>query len=238
MTCSGLLVKNVEECPGTWLKLITKTLSKSLRRDAILWGTQILCRMLLMQNAQNRQQERFTLCLKSLRRSPKCRLRTSHCQKHWAKAIFFKLVIFSNFLNSTGKKLERQGLSMDIFPDDLEQVYNQNVLGDLILFIIWYNCYKLGDRFYFEMLRLWSIRSNLRVAQNGRFVINPVHPGGDTMVTKILDFRLFESLKNALCSTCCSPEFSLKKFAFRILFLECPPDITIRTFNSTGLSMV
>ena len=41
-------------------------------------------------------------------------------------------------------------------------------------------------------------RSNLRVAQNGRFVINPIYPGGSTMVAKILGFGLSESLK--MCS--------------------------------------
>ena len=49
------------------------------------------------------------------------------------------------------------------------------------------------------------IRSNLRVAQNGRFVIYPVYPGGSTLVAKILDFRLFENLKNVLSKTFCSP---------------------------------
>ena len=42
------------------------------------------------------------------------------------------------------------------------------------------------------------IRSNLRVAQNGRFVINSVYSGGGTMVAKILDFKLPESQK--MCS--------------------------------------
>ena len=39
------------------------------------------------------------------------------------------------------------------------------------------------------------IRSNLRVAQNGRFVINPVYSGGGIMVAKMLDFRLSKRLK-------------------------------------------
>ena len=39
------------------------------------------------------------------------------------------------------------------------------------------------------------IRSNLPVAQNGRFVICLVYPGGGTMVAKILGFELSESLK-------------------------------------------
>ena len=39
------------------------------------------------------------------------------------------------------------------------------------------------------------ICSNLWVAQNGRFVTNSVYSGGGTMVAKILDFRLPESLK-------------------------------------------
>ena len=96
--CSRLLVKDVEQRPGTWLKLIAKTLSKSLTQ--IFWGTQIRCWMLLTQNAHN-----WKLCLKSL----ECRLGTSLCQKHCAKAILSKLVIYSNLLNSIGKKLERLG---------------------------------------------------------------------------------------------------------------------------------
>ena len=39
---------------------------------------------------------------------------------------------------------------------------------------------------------------NLRVVQNGMFVINPVYFGGDAKVAKILDFRFSESLK--MCS--------------------------------------
>ena len=39
------------------------------------------------------------------------------------------------------------------------------------------------------------IRSNLRVAQNGRFVIKLVYPGGRTTVAKIVDFGLSENLK-------------------------------------------
>ena len=56
----------------------------------------------------NPQQKRLTLCMKSLHQSLECRLETSLCQKHWAKTILSKLVIFSNLLNSTGKKLEQQ----------------------------------------------------------------------------------------------------------------------------------
>ena len=39
------------------------------------------------------------------------------------------------------------------------------------------------------------MRSNLQVAQNGRFVMNPTYLGDDYMVAKVLDFRLSESLK-------------------------------------------
>ena len=42
---------------------------------------------------------------------------------------------------------------------------------------------------------LHHIRSNHRVAQNGRCVIHLVHPGGGTKAAKILDFKLSESLK-------------------------------------------
>ena len=54
-----------------------------------------------------------------------------------------------------------------------------------------------------------GIPSNLKVAQNSRFVINPVYSGGGTMVVKIFDFRLFESLKSALPRTFSSPKLSL-----------------------------
>ena len=74
----------------------------------ILWDTQILCWMLLTQNAKNRHQERLIQCLKSLRQSLECRLGASLFQKHLGKTIICKLVILSNLLNSTGKKLERQ----------------------------------------------------------------------------------------------------------------------------------
>ena len=72
----------------------------------ILWSTQILCWMPLMQNVQNRQQQRLTLCLKSLRQSLKCRLGISTCKKHWAKNYSFHAGnIFK--LSSLNKK-ERQ----------------------------------------------------------------------------------------------------------------------------------
>ena len=53
------------------------------------------------------------------------------------------------------------------------------------------------------------IRSNLRVGQPGRFVINSVYPGKGTMVVKILDFRLFEKLTRKLSRTFCSPKLSI-----------------------------
>ena len=40
-----------------------------------------------------------------------------------------------------------------------------------------------------------SIRSNLRVAQNGRFAMNTIYLVSGNMVAKGLDFRLSESLK-------------------------------------------
>ena len=41
---------------------------------------------------------------------------------------------------------------------------------------------------------IYFIRSNLRVAQNGRFVVNPIYLGGGNMVAKMLEFRLSENL--------------------------------------------
>ena len=43
--------------------------------------------------------------------------------------------------------------------------------------------------------KIMIVESKFPVAQNGRFVIYPVYPRGGTMVAKILDFGLFESLK-------------------------------------------
>ena len=62
-----------------------------------------------------------------------------------------------------------------------------------------------------------SIGSYLWVAQNERSVINPVYLGGGTMVTKILDFRLFERIQYALFRTFCSPELSPESW-----ILHCP----------------
>ena len=76
------------------------------------------------------------------------------------------------------------------------------------------------------------ILSNLRVAQNGRFVVNLAYPGGGTMLPKILDFRLFKSLKNALSRTFYSPRLSLESSISRCLrenFSEYAFDITIIT---------
>ena len=67
----------------------TITLSKSQWHDANLvrhTNSDVKC--------PNRQQERLTLCLKSLYQSLECWLGASLCQKHWAKTIPSKLVIF------------------------------------------------------------------------------------------------------------------------------------------------
>ena len=79
-----------------------------------------------------------------------------------------------------------------------------------------------------QILRFWNflkihncmlkyIFSNLWVAQNRRFVINPVYPGGGTLVAKILDFRLTESQKNAFSNTFCSPKLSLGSWILHCL---------------------
>ena len=52
------------------------------------------------------------------------------------------------------------------------------------------------------------IHSNLRLAQSGKFAINPLYPGGGTIFVKIMDFRLFESLKRALSRAFYSPKLS------------------------------
>ena len=80
--------------------------------------------------------------------------------------------------------------------------------------------------------RSWHMRSNFRLSHNGRFVINPVYPVGCTMVAKILNFKLFESLKNALSRTFCSAKLSLGSWISHFLcenFPEYPPDIILWT---------
>ena len=75
-----------------------------------------------------------------------------------------------------------------------------------------------------------TIRSNLQVAQKGTTVINPVYPRVGTMLVKILNFRLFESLKGAFSKIFCSPKFSLGSQILHCLcknFLEYPPDIIV-----------
>ena len=72
------------------------------------------------------------------------------------------------------------------------------------------------------------IRSNLGVGQYGRFVINPVYLAGGAIVAKLLDFRLFEDLKNALSTTFCSPKLSLGSWILHC-FPKYPPDIILRT---------
>ena len=96
-----------------------------------------------------------------------------------------------------------------------------------------------GSRFVHFKSRIyhWTsccIRLNLRVAQNGRFVKNPVYPGGDTMFAKFLDFSFFESLKNALFRAFCSPNISLESWILHCLrenFLKYSPDIAICTLT-------
>ena len=64
--------------------------------------------------------------------------------------------------------------------------------------------------------RATDIYSNLRVAQNGRLVINPVYPGGGTMVAQIFDFRLSESLKMHSSRPFALPNYPGRKLNFAL----------------------
>ena len=91
-------------------------------------------------------------------------------------------------------------------------------------------CTKKGEQF--RKREQGSIRSNLQVALNGRFIINSVYSRDGAMVVKFLDFRLLESLKSALSRTFCSPKLSLESWILHCLcenFPEYPPDIIIQT---------
>ena len=97
-----------------------------------------------------------------------------------------------------------------------------------IYFILYIN-FKF---FYCVYICIMYIHSILRVAHNGKFVINSVYPGGGTMLAQILDFRLFKSLKNALSRIFCSPKLSPESWIFHCLRKnnpEYPLDITIGT---------
>ena len=52
---------------------------------------------------------------------------------------------------------------------------------------------------------------------SGRFLTNQVYPGGSTMVAKILDFKLFQSLKMHSPGPFALPKY-LPKFEFRVAF--------------------
>ena len=67
-------------------------------------------------------------------------------------------------------------------------------------------------------------------SSNGRFCNKPNISWTGTLVAKILDFRLFESLKNASSKTFCFLKLSLGSLILHCLgetFPEYPPDITI-----------
>ena len=96
-----------------------------------------------------------------------------------------------------------------------------------------------GTHFFVHLITcLRTIRSNLRVAQSGRFVINLVYSRDDTTFAKILDFRLFENLKNALSKTFNCTKLSLESWIPLCLcekFPEYLPDITMRTWKKVYL---
>ena len=72
----------------------------------ILWGTQILCWILLTQNAWIGN-KRDWHCLESMHQSLEYRL--GSMSKTLGRNYFFQAGNISNLLNSTGKKLERLG---------------------------------------------------------------------------------------------------------------------------------
>ena len=70
-----------------------------------------------------------------------------------------------------------------------------------------------------------DIRSNLRLVQNERFVMNLVYSGGSTMVAtgvKSLDLRLSESPKNSLSRTFFSSKLSLQSWILHCIFDKFP----------------
>ena len=76
-----------------------------------------------MQDTQNRQQERLTLCLKSLRHSLEYRLRTSACAKTLGKNLLFPSWYYiQTCLTQQERNLNGRRVAIGIFPDDLEQV--------------------------------------------------------------------------------------------------------------------
>ena len=107
MTCSRLLVKDLEQRPGTWLKLITKTLSKSLWHDAnLVRHTNSFLNASDTKCLESATREVYTVpqITASISRIP---TRDKSLSKTLSKSYSFKLVIFSNLVNSTDKRLEQ-----------------------------------------------------------------------------------------------------------------------------------
>lgn len=72
------------------------------------------------------------------------------------------------------------------------------------------------------------MRSYLRDAQNGKFLINLVYPGGGTMVAtslKVLDCGLFENPENAFSSTFDSSKVPWERVEVCIVFVITFMDI-------------
>ena len=109
MTCSRVLVKDVDQRPGTCLKLITKALSKPLWHDANLVRDTIS----LLNTSDARWSESTTRKIDTVPQitASISRMPTSNrsLSKTLDKSYSFQVVIYSNLLNSTGKKLEREG---------------------------------------------------------------------------------------------------------------------------------
>ena len=98
----------------------------------------------------------------------------------WEFCEIFKNTIFTHCTKKCGLPADLVTFTEEIFNRKLHFLYRDRT--------------PLDD-FFCLFQNLFSIRSNLQVAQNGRFVINPIRPGNGTKAAKILVSRLFESLK-------------------------------------------
>ena len=76
------------------------------------------------------------------------------------------------------------------------------------------------------MLGIGYLTYVFRVAQDRRFVTNPICAGGGAMVAKTLDFRLSERLKMRSPGPFAIPNYLWKVGIFRENFLLYPPNIT------------
>ena len=125
MTCSRLLVEDVEQRPGTWLKLLTKTLSKSLWHDANL--VRHATSLLNASDAKCPESATREVDIVSQITASISRILTQdkYLSNTLGKKLFFPSWWYiQTCLTHQERNLNGRRLPMGVFRDDLEQIYD------------------------------------------------------------------------------------------------------------------